>query len=507
VRFIEGIRHDQRGLPHVAPHGQASLRRDVTIPRVQESDQPIPPRLRWTKRGVWIFLIVLGLLLGLRFVWGYLAHRALEKEIAAIRARGEPTTYSDLDEAAIPDAVNAAWYLNRAANSAVMNSALFDINMDDIVCSRDLSQLGPLADAQQPAIVWIRKASQFPQTQWFTSFANSPNIGQTWNSMRALSGILQAVAITQHIRGNDAEALRLLHDEICLANGFEQDARGIIPHLFAVGIRAMAADTARDLAYDLVISSDSSPNARSASRQQVRDAITELLDEQPSQQGLIRGLEGERLYAQDLKSKYQPLPNEYSVPWPLLPLLDVNAVRNLRQDTAYIAAASVPSSSMVMPANHPPMQTINTAATSRSILKALANSGMWSFERRSEMQCQSLVNSRAAAIALAIRLYRFDHGEAFPKSLAQLVPEYLPGIPVDALSPSASLIVYKSETKTGPILYSVGANGVDDGGSEAPSVKGGYAEQWDELDLVFHLTIQPPATQPDADLNALTPER
>ena len=47
-----------------------------------------------------------------------------------------------------------------------------------------------------------------------------------------------------------------------------------------------------------------------------------------------------------------------------------------------------------------------------------------------------------AAVALAIRLYRADHGGAWPASLGELVPAYLPAIPIDPLASNGSPLHY-----------------------------------------------------------------
>ncbi len=63
-------------------------------------------------------------------------------------------------------------------------------------------------------------------------------------------------------------------------------------------------------------------------------------------------------------------------------------------------------------------------------------------------------------IGIALELYKREHGD-WPISLVKLVPGYLPGVPVDRLTgePVRYLV-----TKDGPVVYSVGVDGDDDGG-------------------------------------------
>jgi hypothetical protein len=63
-------------------------------------------------------------------------------------------------------------------------------------------------------------------------------------------------------------------------------------------------------------------------------------------------------------------------------------------------------------------------------------------------------------LALALAGYRDDH-HAYPRSLTELCPRYLPTLPADPFSGNG--LIYKPEEE-GYLLYSVGPNGIDDGG-------------------------------------------
>ena len=68
---------------------------------------------------------------------------------------------------------------------------------------------------------------------------------------------------------------------------------------------------------------------------------------------------------------------------------------------------------------------------------------------------------RMLLCALALRCYRLDHGE-LPPALADLVPEYLAEVPVDPFS--GRPLVYRRQDGE-YLLYSVGPDGQDDGGT------------------------------------------
>lgn len=81
-------------------------------------------------------------------------------------------------------------------------------------------------------------------------------------------------------------------------------------------------------------------------------------------------------------------------------------------------------------------------------------------------------------MALAVERYRLAHGH-WPDSLDQLVPMLLSGIPKDPFDGKA--IRYR-RLGDGVAIYSVGPDGIDDGGKADPSnpIKPG-------TDLVFRL--------------------
>lgn len=92
------------------------------------------------------------------------------------------------------------------------------------------------------------------------------------------------------------------------------------------------------------------------------------------------------------------------------------------------------------------------------ILPALEKSLFRSF--RLETQ-QSLTSA-----AIALQRYRFKHGK-YPTTLTELLPEFLPGVPLDYMNGQPLRYLLKEDGNF--VLYSVGDDGVDDGGDPRPS--------------------------------------
>src|SRR4051794_4590729 len=67
------------------------------------------------------------------------------------------------------------------------------------------------------------------------------------------------------------------------------------------------------------------------------------------------------------------------------------------------------------------------------------------------------------AVSLALRLYLVDRDRGSPPTLAAPAPEYLPAAPVDPLARVVRPLVYVTfDDGAGPMVYSVGDNGIDD---------------------------------------------
>jgi len=78
-----------------------------------------------------------------------------------------------------------------------------------------------------------------------------------------------------------------------------------------------------------------------------------------------------------------------------------------------------------------------------------------------EASARYTANADATLAALALELYRREFG-AYPDALDTLVPRFLPAVPIDPITGGPMLYRVGDD---GPVLYSVGADRDDDGGS------------------------------------------
>ena len=94
---------------------------------------------------------------------------------------------------------------------------------------------------------------------------------------------------------------------------------------------------------------------------------------------------------------------------------------------------------------------------------------------------------RAAHLTLALTAYQVDHGR-YPESLNELVPQHLAAVPLD---PFGDGPFRYTRSSGGFVLYSIGPNGIDDGGKRAEREEG---------DLVYSLPRPVPEREPVAVL-------
>lgn len=113
----------------------------------------------------------------------------------------------------------------------------------------------------------------------------------------------------------------------------------------------------------------------------------------------------------------------------------------------------------------------------------LLSSGAFSLNQRTVLKASQADMMRQMAIT-AIALARFQAAESrYPQRLGDLVPKYLPAVPTDFAD--GQPLRYRAEG-TGFVLYAVGENFKDDGGSSLPSKPGSLGSSlWTGLDAVW----------------------
>jgi hypothetical protein len=106
--------------------------------------------------------------------------------------------------------------------------------------------------------------------------------------------------------------------------------------------------------------------------------------------------------------------------------------------------------------------TVETAAWRRSPFSFLAAAALPNFVKASQTMARNQTLVSEAYIACGLERYRLAHGE-YPETLGALVPQYAEKLPHDLVDGQG--LKYRRTTEGRFVLYSVGWNGKDDGGT------------------------------------------
>jgi hypothetical protein len=286
----------------------------------------------------------------------------------------------------------------------------------------------------------------------------------------------------------------------------------LVSHLVSLGISAMAAERLSQIAPELRLATEGGAgDGKAATPEQVRDLIAAMLDDRPVHEGRKRALRGERASQLDTATAIAygkvPADNLYSgndrrTPeesqrvaavsgYLLKPTALNDALIMIRYATGLIESGAADD----LPALRAKLPRFPAEVKGGHILHLVASILMPSVDRAIEQDFRHLASRHMAAVALATRAYALEHDGKLPERLEDLVPNYLPMVPVDPLAAEAKPLRYVSGEK--PLVYSVGENGRDDGGKE-PLWRLPPREARNGSDEVIHLKRQPrpPAPKP-----------
>ncbi len=474
--------------------------------RVGDQVQPWPPRYWWLKRlSLTGTLFILGIL-AVRLWWGWVADSRLRARIAEYRAALQPIMPQDFVSQPIPDEENAAWFLKRAAAELKDNVELGPLKEDLRIGVVDRDTAIEFLERNRGGLGLLRQARARPRADWQVPLS-SPVIAASprhTREMRALAKAAFAAAIYHCQLGNDAEAVETIRDGLAVARHSGWMQPGMVPYLTGVAIEALGMSVVEELVPWLRITPEACPSPSEsgpATHQQLRGLLDDLLDENWFQQAWERGVYGDRMICLDTleylcygstgaatflaggSTAWTALPSaDWLTRFLLAPAWKLEAVRAMENCT--IAAGLAQAGYW-----HAPQRMLPIASDWQpsSLPQALARSFMvlapGSYERAIQIHFQVLAQSRMAALSLAIRLYQYDCGRR-PSTLAELVPDYLMAVPRDPFDPDDGQIRYLPHLPS-PVLYSVGLDGIDNGGVFDMS-PGRGAAGWD-YDVPFFL--------------------
>lgn len=407
---------------------------------------PIPPRW-WLATRLLLTAAALAVIIApLWLAWDHVASRRLAARIALLRSQGEPIFRADFVPPPLPDDQNAAVLL-KAAGAAVPEDPACP-NSSNLTFPdyppfpppwRSMIDAAMAANAQPLRLA--REARSRNDAVWL-QVPPAPieaHLGADLtflNSQRALANLLADAAMADHIDGNDAEAIERIRDVFHQADMLDRHNFLLINRLVSIGIDAVAQARLQVICSDNLRIGDA-PVAtahgvvRPARAAVIRQLIRYLLDDRPQQVAIRNAILGERMMLLDLAS------DAAAHSLLLRPMLQLDEVHVLDRDELYLQAArqpAWPATGATAVAVPPDVPRVSRPVSQQNFF---GRSG----DRFLLTNFRVMADRQALAAILALRLYQADHGH-WPRRLGELVPRYLPAVPVDRFSTGAPPLGY-----------------------------------------------------------------
>lgn len=419
--------------------------------------------LRFTARHPMVigFSILIGATLVMRLVWGWQVERAVQADYDRLRARGAAVTVDQLNESLVSGARDAITQVARAAKldsqGSPMNGSQSFPHYPPYGTAWEAA--AAQSEADNAAVFDLIRRLRHTTDAEFRTPVSSPLVAVLLPGLHDTRTVANTVgdgARYRHLRGDDAEALERILDLLNLSRLVRQE-RFVVSGLVGAGISAMACQITEVIAPGLNVGD---PKVRELTRA----VIDRLLDVQQEASSFVESMDTERLSVDD---GMQYLAKDF---WVMRPLArNETRVANQRFAAAADAARqpSAPAARALLAEfdKHRPQEKFIAGLFGDDppeLLKIPDYSGWFTLlrfrtDRVFTQHFRDMAERRAAAVSLAVRLYRADQGR-WPERLDELAPKYLPAVPADPFHADGR-----------PLGYLLIAKGLPDG-SDRPMV-------------------------------------
>ncbi|HEX8523108.1 MAG TPA: hypothetical protein VF669_12700 [Tepidisphaeraceae bacterium] len=458
-----------------------------------EVEQPDPPRFHYLKRLALAGVLVFAGLVALHFWWSHLAQRRMDTYVNELHAKGRRILARDFISEPVPDEQNAGKALREAAQKVVDLPELHDWEVEftgDLPFSaNDIAQLRQISEANREALAKARSARSLPRVNWgitMTSPAMSILLPHL-NEVRRVGNLTRNEMLYQHVQGNEREAIELARDLIFQCRCMDETPIFLISHLVSVGMHALVLDGLEQLTPELRMGG----GERAATEASVRGLIADLSDERLMVEGASVAWQGEQMMRLDGPERAAmdslPLPVLGRVLAPMFRLDALSSARELDLVADAVMQPTYAQARALLPGAAGPMRNQSLFYVIAHNL-SMRSTGVWT-GRLTQMTFEARARRKVVATALAVKLYQKDHAGALPATLDELVPRYLPAVPVDPTSAASERLLYRADGPD-PIVYARGSNQRDDGGAGVPTTAPAN-RRTQPLDLVVHLMRRP----------------
>jgi hypothetical protein len=502
------------------------------------------PRFRrhaWSKWALAVLVAFWAATGGARWWWGRRAHQRLQAEIQLIRDRGEPVALAELTSEPVPDDENAVvLYAKAVGELAFWQPAVREGIAAEVQATRPARQaidpqrwdvlesmLEPLANHpdfrrehaaeveeilshKAEALALCRRARGLERAYWKIDYSGyALGVEIPWlGLLRSMAQVQRLAAVTAHERGKDGEAVETIRDMLAMGRAIEGEPF-LIAHLVGMKIQGEAVETVEKIAPDLAVGS----GPGSASREQVAALLREL-DGASLRRGQVRAMIGERTFLYDTCEHVRArrmdrifdvrVRTQASLLVRLLePVLALDEAFLLERISVRVQAAKAPNYPATKEMEDKLPDLLTAVRTGPKMRHFMSKVLMPAVGRTNLLMWRQVAMHRMAKITLALRLHQLDHGRR-PASLDELVPDYLRALPADPFRRDGAPPGYRPRAEH-PLLYCLGQDRSDDGGSFAVDRQGAHDTHC-LADMVFFLDGQRPRGACDwQDPNAAPP--
>jgi hypothetical protein len=422
-------------------------------------------RVRPVLRRIAIALFVILLPIATHDLWDYLEVRRLVREVEGIREKGDPVSERDTDgDRRISDEPGNAgsYYLaasmltlrtNAHALTAPVLERLADSSEERLSLEKSIEPLRQLVEKSSDALALADKAANLS----FTGFPGGTAYTYRTVGLGSLIEVIMARSLSLSASGRGNEAVDSVITGLEIRRALREAG------LFLAGDKEIAG-----------ILSLSQPSLEALRRLQMalekQDRREQYVDNFVRQRARYLDMIWPRYYGHDAHA-----PRHYSLPMHSIletlarPWISHQAVGVLQLWAELIEVARIP----------PPQQAQAVAEVFQKYrekprpigsLALYASGGDLPLVLFAQaVRPDALVIDRSCRVAVALEMFRRDHGAMLPHALSEVVPRYLVAIPIDPFS--GGPLLYRAERDTYTI-YSVGANLRDDGGDVTSAPRG-----------------------------------
>jgi hypothetical protein len=436
--------------------------------------------------------------------------RAADRRLAAAKAlfekQGISLNWQAMETPEIPDAENAVVpYLQAHAQIALLNrrqvALLDEVPGNSTLRARYVDKVDELLSSCQGAVDLCRQAAARKKAYWAIKHT-TPGFSSRIPSLlpqRRLVRLLCLLAERQADKGQSDEALQSLILAEAAARAYDGE-NALLMHLFRMSCLDRVVTTAGEIAPQVELAGP----GPSAAREVLRMLIGRFLQDsssRPLQEGFVH----EAAIAIDSVEYCSNHPSEF---WKLYA-----GTPGGLEPVAYLKPATTVDEALIVSQLHKlielaekeqmagqlPPSILDHPGVSLRLFAHLVGVLRNPLGRAVQITAENMALCRLAAIRLAMRLFELERGRT-AASLDELVPDYLPAVPADPMDPNGGPIRAKLNDPD-PRIYSLGDNGLDDGGTGTPGF-------WHDPDIVMYLKPKPgpqPAVWAISDIEGTPP--